>query len=342
MKQMKHMERRELYEPEDIEQLLIERPYDELLEMERAFVLRHLTGRDEYEAMRALLLNVHDEAARIEPIDAEPEVRAHVLDVFRAEQQPQWRIWLNSVHAFLLPKETSAMWRPALALGSVALVVIFIANSSMDNMTTLDLAELKEVRTIDDVKNEPAPAKADEAVQPMVDAEDLLLPVNGDAALAEQAAAENTVEEMSPVAESEAPVSIAMDAPTEETATPSAEMDALDMVKTEDLQAAASQLESKAITVLPSGAVRMDTTLAMSGSTMHVVTANEFAVNFSSADVIQQQTVGSVSVQSASQFADREKAKKTESRKRAVAWTDDGGEATADASPYLGLLRAAW
>ena len=49
------MERRELYEPEDIEQLLIERPYDELLEMERAFVLRHLSGRDEYEAMvRAL------------------------------------------------------------------------------------------------------------------------------------------------------------------------------------------------------------------------------------------------------------------------------------------------
>ena len=48
------MERRELYDPEDIESLLQERGYDELLEEERAFVLRHLSGREEYEAMRTL------------------------------------------------------------------------------------------------------------------------------------------------------------------------------------------------------------------------------------------------------------------------------------------------
>ena len=141
------MERRELYEPEDIEQLLIERSYDELLEEERAFVLRHLSGRDEYEAMRALLLKVHDDDGAAEPIDAEPSVRAHVLDVFRAEQRPQWRIWLNSVHAFLLPKEASAMWRPALALGSVALVVFFVVNGTLtkDEVESHQLAEVKQV-----------------------------------------------------------------------------------------------------------------------------------------------------------------------------------------------------
>lgn len=336
------MERRELYEPEDIEQLLIERPYDELLEEERAFVLRHLTGRDEYEAMRALLLNVHDDAARIEPLDAEPEVRGHLLDVFRAEQQPQWRIWLNSVHAFLLPKEASAMWRPALALGSVALVAFFVANRTLDSMTTPELAELKEVRTNDAVRDEPAPAKADDALQPRVDEEDLLAPATGEAPLAEEVGAATTVREMRAVAESEAPVSISMDASAEEAAPPPAAMDVLDMVKTEDPLAASSHLETKAITAMPSATVHMDSTLVMSGSTTHVVTANEFAVNFSSADVIQQKTLSSVSVESASRFADREKMKKTESRKRAVAWTDDGGEVTADASPYLGLLRAAW
>ena len=37
------MERREHYDPEDIESLLQERGFDELLEEERAYVLRHLT-----------------------------------------------------------------------------------------------------------------------------------------------------------------------------------------------------------------------------------------------------------------------------------------------------------
>ena len=45
------MEPRELYDPEDIEQLLIERAFDELLEEERAFVLRHLSDRTEATAL---------------------------------------------------------------------------------------------------------------------------------------------------------------------------------------------------------------------------------------------------------------------------------------------------
>ena len=49
------MERHERYDPEDIESLLSERGFDELLPDERAFVLRHVNGREEYERMRALL-----------------------------------------------------------------------------------------------------------------------------------------------------------------------------------------------------------------------------------------------------------------------------------------------
>lgn len=117
------MERRELYEPEDIEQLLFERSYDDLLEEERAFVLRHLSGRAEYEAMRALLLRVHEDEGTATVPDADPVVRDRVLAAFRAEQRPQWRIWLNSIGAAFWPKNAPAFWRPALAFGSVALLV---------------------------------------------------------------------------------------------------------------------------------------------------------------------------------------------------------------------------
>lgn len=144
------MERREQYDPEDIESLLNERSFDELLEEERAYVLRHLTGRDEYEAMRTLLHQVHKDERDEGPILAPPEVRNHVLNVFRQQQQPQWRVWLNSVGAMLWPKEMSALWRPALALGSVALLItagVFVFRQSEEGHS--QLAELRPAKEVE-------------------------------------------------------------------------------------------------------------------------------------------------------------------------------------------------
>ncbi|MBK9177840.1 MAG: hypothetical protein IPM46_16210 [Flavobacteriales bacterium] len=118
------MERREHYDPEDIESLLQDRSFDELLEEERAYVLRHLSSREEYEAMRALLHQVREDDSRREPVTAGPEVRDAVMSAFRAQQRPSWQIWLNSVGALLWPKEASAMWRPALAFATLALLII--------------------------------------------------------------------------------------------------------------------------------------------------------------------------------------------------------------------------
>lgn len=151
------MERREQYDPEDIESLLSERSFDELLEEERAYVLRHLAGRDEYETMRALLYQVRNDERNEGRITAPPEVRAHVLDVFRQQQQPQWRVWLNSVGGLLWPKEASAMWRPALAFGTVALLItagIFLFRQADEGHA--QLAELKPVKAAEAEKKETA------------------------------------------------------------------------------------------------------------------------------------------------------------------------------------------
>lgn len=139
------MERRELYDPEDIESLLSERSFDELLEEERAYVLRHLSGREEYEAMRSLLLDLRDTERDAKPLEPDAGVRDRVLQVFRDQQQPRWRVWLNSVGPLVMPRDLTNLWRPALAFGTLALLVvvgIWVVNSTGGNKNA-DLAEVR-------------------------------------------------------------------------------------------------------------------------------------------------------------------------------------------------------
>jgi hypothetical protein len=139
------MERREHYEPEDIEALLHERGFDELLAEERAFVLRHMSGREEYEAMRALLHRAKHDDHRTEPLVADPSIREQLLTTFRERQVPIWNIWLNSVKAFLVPDHASAFWRPALAVAGILVIVIggVAVMRSLVNAPTEQLADLE-------------------------------------------------------------------------------------------------------------------------------------------------------------------------------------------------------
>ncbi|MEO7080678.1 MAG: hypothetical protein ABIY71_04085, partial [Flavobacteriales bacterium] len=143
------MERPERYDPEDLEHLMLERSFDELLEEERAYALRHLESRAEYERMRALLHHVREAKSTQAPMDADPAVRERVLQAFRAQQRPQWQIWLNSVGGFLLPARPSAYWRPVLALGTVA-ALIFGSLTLWNGLGHEDhpvLAEVKQLET---------------------------------------------------------------------------------------------------------------------------------------------------------------------------------------------------
>jgi hypothetical protein len=155
------MERREQYDPEDIESLLQERSFDELLEEERAYVLRHLSGREEYEQMRALLRHVREDDRQRGPIVADDAIRNNVMQAFRAQQQPQWRVWLNSIGGIFTPGDGYAMWRPALALGM--LVVLFgigfwLINGPLAGPTNEELAEVRRQKA-----EEPLPVKKAEA-----------------------------------------------------------------------------------------------------------------------------------------------------------------------------------
>ncbi len=156
------MERHERYDPEDIEHLLSERSFDELLPEERAFVLRHVSGREEYETMRSLLRHVRKgEPERME-ITADERVRGAVLEAFRAQQQPQWRIWLNSVAALFQVREAYGFWRPAMAFGGLAVLVglgVWFA-TTMGPGAHDQVAEVKQVTK--EVERVPATPKAAE------------------------------------------------------------------------------------------------------------------------------------------------------------------------------------
>ena len=117
------MDARERYDPEDLEALLSERAFDELLTEERAFVLRHVADRAEYETLRATLAQVRAEGRPGPPVAADPEVRERVLAAFREARRPAWRIWLNSVGTWLAPPSPAQYWRPALAFGTLALLI---------------------------------------------------------------------------------------------------------------------------------------------------------------------------------------------------------------------------
>lgn len=143
------MERPERYDPEDLEHLMLERSFDELLEEERAYALRHLESRAEYERMRALLHHVREDKSTQAPMDADPAVRERVLHAFRAQQRPQWQIWLNSVGGFLLPARPSSYWRPVLALGTVAALIFGSLTlwNGLGNNEHRVLAEVKQLET---------------------------------------------------------------------------------------------------------------------------------------------------------------------------------------------------
>lgn len=136
---------RERYDPEDIEVLLSERGFDELLPEERAYVLRHLSGREEYEAMRATLQQIRAQDQRRQPIEPDAYVRNAVLAAFGERHSTGWRYHLNAVGAWLFPPDARAVFRPTLVLGGLALLVatvVWVLPTALEQ-TPGPLAEVK-------------------------------------------------------------------------------------------------------------------------------------------------------------------------------------------------------
>jgi hypothetical protein len=162
------MDTSERYDPEDIESLLRERSFDELLEEERAYVLRHLSGRQEYEDMRLLMRHMQDAEDDRSPIEADERVRSQVMDAFRKQRTPVWRIWLNALGSLFPMPAAPVQWRPALALATLLLIVVsgaLVVWSLRDGPGRVQVAEMEPGKTPQQKELNESPVPASEVAE---------------------------------------------------------------------------------------------------------------------------------------------------------------------------------
>ena len=209
--------------------------------------------------MRALLGQVREDDRRREPLVADRAVRDHVMAAFRANQRPQWQVWLNTVGLLLWPKEMSALWRPALAFGSLALLIVagvWVTRNMDGGSESAQVAELK--------KETPLPEKPEAGEAPAQNAQ------AKDETTARSAAA--------PTAEPFTQQEV-MDAPIESAEAVAEEDVAKDMQRDSEATAAAGALrEEKSVL---GDAVAAPTPAVTTGAVSHVVTEAEMSRNMS-------------------------------------------------------------
>lgn len=106
----------------DMEQLLHEKGFDELTEAEKAFVLKHIQDAEEYESMRAMLMNIRESLAVEEDFMPDAGLKSSLMAQF--EKQNGKVVYLNQSNGFFFPKGRPFYKSPAFQLAVAASIVI--------------------------------------------------------------------------------------------------------------------------------------------------------------------------------------------------------------------------
>ncbi|MEZ4755463.1 MAG: hypothetical protein R2817_01410 [Flavobacteriales bacterium] len=302
------MERPERYDPEDIEHLLSERPFHALLAEEKAYVLRHIGDAEEYERMRALLLHLRKDEQQREPMVPDAAAREQVMAAFRAQQQPVWRVWLNSIAAVFVQEHEGFQWRPALALAGVATVLV--VGVALVYVTSLDRPQqLAEVVAPKEEPTAPAATASSSEGEATADANTEVL----------QQPVVSTVEQVREDAANERVMTVAEEAPVraaEPSSLYSAEQEdfaADDMVSFSAAEQSEERIVQDVVTAVPSAADH------------RVVREAELTRNATTGNA-----TGTVALKEAT------------AKRRSTTVFDDRSRSVADDSELLALLRAGW
>ncbi len=108
------------YQPEDIEQLMLEKSFEELLDKEKAFVLEHVDGIAEYQEMRKLLLSIKENASDDEIIEPPSYMRKQLLDDFIAKQR-------KNPFIILIQELKNLFKRPSFQIGLASFGILLFA-----------------------------------------------------------------------------------------------------------------------------------------------------------------------------------------------------------------------
>ena len=137
------MKRIQTYQKGDPEYLIIQKQYHELREDERAELAEWVQSQEDYDRIRRVLLELHDD--QDEWLEPDASIKKNLMRKFASEEKGGRLIWLNSV--FLAPGEP-LFKQPILRYGIAAacvigLVVFFISPKG----TQPEFAEQAETST---------------------------------------------------------------------------------------------------------------------------------------------------------------------------------------------------
>lgn len=136
-----------IYHPEDLEVLLREKTYDQLVPEEVEFVLRHIQSKEEYTQMRQLIFQIEEQEWDAAPPVA-PSVKADLMSEFKSKNKKGFTIWLNSLFA----RNKSHNWgfapavRWSVAVAVLGVLVYVFIPSQLDQETLADNFKEEEIK----------------------------------------------------------------------------------------------------------------------------------------------------------------------------------------------------
>lgn len=158
------MKEKTTYNPQDIEDLLLNKSFDELHSDEKEFVLTHLENETEYKELRNTLISVKQIAAEQESVYVPNRIKEDLMKLMENRKKPFGWFSLNSIAAFLFPSNTPLFKKPGLQFATVGLLLIFTVNIGIDfvNQPKKELAintnnksEQKEFEKEEIIEQEP-------------------------------------------------------------------------------------------------------------------------------------------------------------------------------------------
>ncbi len=130
------MNKKTTYKPDDIEQLLLNKSYEELSTSEKNFADSQVDSPAEYNELRATLVSIKQLAQEEEIVEVSPRIKEDLMQLMeeKANRVP-WYTW-NGIAAFLFPTNTPLFRKPGLqfaVMGLLLLLVVNIGLNSFDN-----------------------------------------------------------------------------------------------------------------------------------------------------------------------------------------------------------------
>ena len=130
------MSNKKTYKSDDIEQLLLQKSYDELSDSEKKFADTQIDSSAEYNEMRATLLSIKRIAQEESLVEVSPKIKANLMEQMeRKASRVPWYT-LNGIAAFLFPTDTPLFKKPGLQFAVMGLLLLLVLNIGLKEFNT--------------------------------------------------------------------------------------------------------------------------------------------------------------------------------------------------------------